>query len=278
MVDTGQNANARVKAYTSGIQKDRFEVHLDTWEDTTLYSAACNWLEIPADDPDFQFGSYSTLEDHPWYQPQTHSWRKITFKRQYSTPPTVVVWLTAFDMRRNKNWRLKTFATDVTKSGFTINIDTWEDSVLYSAVASWLAYTANRDGICSGRFSTLDLHTWHHPQLYNSAYETFSGLSNAFSAPPHGLFLAIDSLDIKHGHNLRLAVKASSISATGMTWHLDAWEDTILYSAGASYIALGSTSSPTHDIARSSTSSPAHDTLPTSGPTPTRAFSRLFGF
>lgn len=234
-VDVGNGANVRVKSYTSKIQLDRFEVNLDSWEETTLYGAGCAWLEIEADDKDFQFGSYHTIEDHPWTRPQIHNTRKITFKRAFATAPHVVVWLSCIDLSSGKNWRIKTFATDVSAKGFTIHIDTWADSVLYTAVASWLAYPVDRAGVTSGSFTTLDIRSWAQPQLYNSGHEAFK--SGVFEKPPK-MFLALNSLDMGRGRNMRLSVKADNVSATGMTWHLDSWEDSVLYSAGASYIAL----------------------------------------
>lgn len=233
-IDVGHHANARVKSYTSGIQPDRFEIHLDSWEDTKLYGAGCAWLEFEAES-DFQFGSYNTVEDHPWTRPQIHNTRKITFARAYSTTPKVVVWLSCIDLSSGKNWRVKTFATDVSPVGFTIHIDTWADSILYTAVASWVAYSAGKEGVASGSFTTLDTRSWNKPQMYNSGHEGFQ--NGVFEKPPR-MFLAINSLDIDHGQNLRLGVTADHVSAGGMTWHLNAWEDTILYSAGASYIAL----------------------------------------
>lgn len=234
-VDVGRNANVRVRSSTSGVQHDRFEIHLDSWEETTLYGAGCAWLELEATESDFQYGSYHTIEDHPWTQPQIHNTRNITFARAYPAVPKVVVWLSCIDLSSGKNWRIKTFATDVSAVGFTIHIDTWADSVLYTAVASWVAYSADREGVVSGSFSTLDSRSWTQPQMRNSGHEGFKG--GVFEKPPR-MFLAINSLDIDCGQNLRLAVTADHVSASGMMWHLDSWEDTIMYSAGASYIAL----------------------------------------
>lgn len=40
---------------------------------------------------------------------------------------------------------------------FTMHLDTWGDSILHSATASWTAYPVGRLDILSGEFSTTDL-------------------------------------------------------------------------------------------------------------------------
>lgn len=126
------DANIRVKAYTSDITNDSFKINIDSWSDSTLRSAGCTWLEIASSDPDFQFGSFNTQEDHPWNQPQLQTTRHIEFPRKFSGGPLkVVVWLTSLDMGREKNWRLKAYADNVTLTGFDLHIDTWFDSAVF---------------------------------------------------------------------------------------------------------------------------------------------------
>jgi hypothetical protein len=49
--------------------------------------------------------------------------------------------------------------------------------------------------------------------------------------------MAINSLDYACGRNLRLRLSTSSVTNTGLTWHLQSWWDSIMYSAGASFFA-----------------------------------------
>lgn len=235
MLDIGSNTSLCVKAYHSHIQKDSCNINLDSWAGTSLYGASCEWLEIGTNDPDWQSGIYDTLEDHPRHEYVMENSRTIHFAHAYSAPPVVVVWLTELDMSKDQDWRVKTFATNVMRTGFTIHINTWGDSVLYSGVATWVAYPATRIGVDSGRFRTLDIHSPKKSQYYTTGYKEFKG--NVFTSPPRVL-VALDSFDISHDRVLRLVAKVSSITATGMTWHLDTWLNTTVYSASASYIAL----------------------------------------
>lgn len=236
MIDVGNNGNPCVDSYARNIQKDQFDIHIDTKGSAKLHGLGCTWLEVEGNDLDFQFGRFCTQDDHSPFKPKTLNSRYITFQRAYPATPQVVVWLTAFDMDREKTWHVKTYTTNVTATGFTIHIDGWSDTILYSAAASWIAYPADRANISSGRFNIADIRYSGDFQLQNSSYVHFG--RNVFSTPPRVL-LAINLIDVIPEKNLRLKVSASSVSVAGMTWHLDSWSNTLLASAGASYIAMG---------------------------------------
>jgi len=138
-------------------------------------------------------------------------------------------------MAQDKNWRVTATATDVTATGFTMHLDTWWDTVLYVATAAWIAYPSDKAGVASGSYSTQDVRPWDKPQLTNSGRINFP--AGTFTGNPNVL-IAFNSLDIDHSRNLRLKLSADSVSKDGMNWNIDSWYDTILYLAGASYIAF----------------------------------------
>ncbi len=234
-LDVSNGANIRVNAFADNITACSGDVHINTWADTTLYSAGCTWFVAAANDPDFQVGQFCTTEDHPWQKPQLKTSRSIVFERAYASPPKVVVCLNQLDMVRGKNWRITATATDVTATGFTLHIDSWADTELYSATAAWIAYPSDKAGVVSGSYNTQDVRPWNKPQLANSGRVDFP--RGAFQRAPT-VFLAFNSMDIDASHNLRLKLGADSVSKDGLNWHIDSWADTILYSAGASYIAF----------------------------------------
>lgn len=236
-LDIDRDTISRVSAFASEIQCQGFKMHIDSWIDTKPYGAGCSWLQVEADDLDFQYGIYNTLEDHPSSVQQKCNTRQIKFKRAYARPPRVVVWLTSFAVGSGSSSRIRSFATGVTEVGFTIHIDTWADSRLYRAAASWIAYPQDRAGIASGSFSVNDLHSWTDPQLYNSAYEPFG--IGIFDQPPR-TFVALNMLDVSRDQNMRVDLHVDNVSAAGMSWHLNTLDTTILYSAGASYVAFRS--------------------------------------
>lgn len=233
-LDAGNNNNIRVQCYSSNIDETYFEINIDTWSGTQLYQASCAWMEIGPSHPDFQYGTYNTLEDHSWKDYRATNTRKVVFLHEYDVPPKVVVWLSALDMLWNRNWRVRAYATHITTTGFTLHIDTWGDSVLYSAAASWVSHPPDMPGVVSGSFSTSD--PSGVTQLSTTGFAAFD--RGVFDFPPRTI-MGINSLDIDRDRNLRIAVGATAVHANGMAWHLNSWGDTKLYSASASYIALG---------------------------------------
>jgi H-type lectin domain/Astacin (Peptidase family M12A) len=239
-LDISKDANIRINAYADRITTASMSVHLDAWADTPLYSAGCTWLEDRQDEFQIQVGDFSTKELHPWYEPTKTNSKWISFPRAFSSPPKVIVWLKSVDMAKNFNWRVETYPSyDVSTTGFTININTWADSILYSADASWIAYLPISDKvpIYSGSGDTKQYRNWSPPQLTNGAKVDFP--AGTFDKLPKTLLLAVNRFDFDYRHNLRFKVFANTVSEAGFRWHVDSWADSLCYGAGISYIAFG---------------------------------------
>src|ERR1700722_3565933 len=120
-LDIDKRANIRINAFVEPFTDDSVKVHLDASADTVLYSAGCTWLEVYAKDRDFQFGTFSTLDDHPYNKPRVATSRKITFTRPFhGKPPKVIVWLNELHISNKANWRCKAYATHIACDGFVI--------------------------------------------------------------------------------------------------------------------------------------------------------------
>jgi len=234
-VDIAPTTNIRVTAYADKITTTTADVHINTWDDTTLFSAAATWFRAAADDPDFQLGQASTLDSGRPQQPQTAI--PITFERPYAAPPQVVVWLNRFEMGYETNWRVAASASDVTARGFVLHLDSAGDTTLLSASAAWIAFPAAKAGVAGGSFSTSDVRRWDQPEPVTRGQIRFP--QRGFATPPSRVLVALNSLDMAAGHCLRLKVSAEKQSAQGAAWQIETWGgDSILYSAGASYLAL----------------------------------------
>lgn len=239
-LDISKAANIRISAYADRITTASMSVHLDAWADTALYSAGCTWLEDRQEEFDLQVGDFSTKELHPWNQPTRTNSKWMRFPRPFSSPPKVIVWLKSVDMAKNFNWRVEAYPShDVSTTGFTININTWADSILYSADASWIAYVQAPDKIMiqSGAADTRQYRPWNPAQLTNGAKVDFP--AGSFDRPPKTLLLAVNRFDFDHRYNLRFRAYADAISDAGFRWHVDSWADSLCYGAGISYIAFG---------------------------------------
>ncbi|KAK4225163.1 hypothetical protein QBC38DRAFT_537972 [Podospora fimiseda] len=233
-LDIGRSSNPRIMAFHQDTTTTKTDIHIDSYADTTVYSAGVSWFRHAANDPDFQSGSWSTTEDHPWDKPKTVTQKQITFPRAYASAPKVIVWLTHIDVNNGANFRVRATVSDITRTGFKLNLDTWADSTLHVATASWIAYPTGKAGVASGSFSTDDVRKWDQPRLLTSGKANFP--SGTFTKTPN-VIVALNMIDSERWTNLRVKSSASAVNKDGLTWHLDAWADTVLYRAGASYIA-----------------------------------------
>ena len=234
-LDISKDDCIRVVASAEDITKEGFKISLNTWEGTVLYSGGASWLELSPGYLEYQTGEFNTEDVYPWQNPQSGASRRINFARPFITPPKVIVFLKKLDMDRHRNWRIKTIASGIDAKGFTIHIETWADSILYGAVAGWIAYPEDRPYIFSGTANTMDVRPWDRPQLLNSKSIGFGGVQ--FWRTP-SVFMAINSLDFGCSANLRIWALAENVSPTGLTWRMDSWGDSIFYSAGVSILAV----------------------------------------
>lgn len=155
---------------------------------------------------------------------------------KYTSPPNILVWLTALDLDSKHNWRVRAAARNVTASGFDVVIESWADTVLYSAAVSWVAYPKDQAGVLSGRVSSSDYRDWFPAQTGNQSKVRFTV---PFDRPVPKVFVALSELDMDSSRNLRVKVYADKVSDKEFTWHGDAWGDSLLYTVGADWIAFG---------------------------------------
>lgn len=234
-LDIGHEHNIRITAAAADITQEKFTCSLNAWGDTVLYSASLTYLEAG---PSFEYlrtGTFSTTEVGKWQDHKPQNSKRINFARPFQgqQPPKVVCWLTTVDMDKDKNWRIKTYATDIDPRGFTVHIDSWDDTIMYQAAVTWLAYPADQPNVASGTFSTDDVRPANNPQQENTATVKFA---KGFGKTPK-LTMALSGFDYDCKKNLRLRLSNSAVTPTGVTWHLQAWVDSIMYRASASYFA-----------------------------------------
>ena len=171
-------------------------------------------------------------------RPPQETSQQIRFPRAFTREPEVVCWLNRLDMAsgEDRNWRIRAYASDVTSKGFTAHVDTWADSVMNGAGCCWIAFPQGKARVANGSFSTGDVRSWSDPRPKNSATVRFK--EGTFGQPPTVL-VAINMLDMAGNADLRVGVDVDQVTKDGFRWHLDTWEDSTMYAAGASWIALG---------------------------------------
>ncbi|KAG9019633.1 hypothetical protein FRB90_011979 [Tulasnella sp. 427] len=235
-LDYGKDKNLRVKAEVDKITQQGFVAKLNGWGDSVVYCAGLDYLALAPGQLEYDCGEYTTTSDHPWNRPQEKTSARIKFSHPFVTPPKVVVFLNSLDIDQSKNYRVKTYVSNVDTTGFTIHIDSWFDSILYSAKAGWVAYPEDRKDVCSGSVNITEVRPWDKPQHQNNQAVKFPENVNFCKAPQ--VFMALNSIDIDRKSNIRAKCYASNVTTRGLTWHADSWGDSVLYSAGMSYICI----------------------------------------
>lgn len=103
---------------------------------------------VPQWTPDYQTGQFGILSVRDRADTgHTNNAGEVFFKRPYATPPKVVVWIHAFDFGASAGWRLNAFPTNIRGKGFTVNVNSWSNTILYSANVSWVAWPAEEKGV-----------------------------------------------------------------------------------------------------------------------------------
>ncbi len=66
---------------------------------------------------------------------------EVSFTKPYDVKPKVMVSVSQIDADKGFNCRYNVEVLSVSRDGFTIKIQTWADSKVYSIGGYWLAYT-----------------------------------------------------------------------------------------------------------------------------------------
>ncbi|KAL9944226.1 hypothetical protein D7B24_006491 [Verticillium nonalfalfae] len=243
-LDLGNAANIRIRTAADKVSEGEFILNVDSWGDTQLFNATPTWIEFSPADSDYETGELNTLYNRsvgtlavPGDDGVRRDIESFAFSDdKYTEPPNIIVWLNALDLDKERNWRVRASAVNVTSSGFDLAIESWGDTLLYSATASWAAYPKRHEGVASGRVSTREIREWFPPIAEN--FKKIKFPPKSFDRAPK-VFVAINELDMNCSGNLRVAVSAEKVDASGFVWHGSSWGDSQLYTVGADWIAFG---------------------------------------
>ncbi|KAL8732411.1 MAG: hypothetical protein Q9166_002811 [cf. Caloplaca sp. 2 TL-2023] len=139
-VDMDSKYNWRIKTYATDVDTNGFTVHIDTWSDTIMYQAAMTWLAYPANQPNVTSGLFSTEDVRPWQKPQQENTATVNFGTKFSQTPKLAMALSGFDYDHTKNLRLRLSTSAVTEKAMTWHLQSWSDSIMYRASASYFAW------------------------------------------------------------------------------------------------------------------------------------------
>ncbi|KAH7323409.1 hypothetical protein B0J17DRAFT_528487, partial [Rhizoctonia solani] len=223
-IDETNRGNLRVKAYVKDVTAQGMTVHLDSWDDTDMYTTVAQWIT----DRDFQSGVADVKAT------QEYTTVNVKFDSEYASTPKVVCWLRAFDLDKDGDFRIDVTPVEVSLKGCQLKFRQWGTTKAYWIQASWIAYPANHCCIDSGSFDTQEQRDWQKPQHEHQKKVTFA---KKFERPPV-VYYAISRIDEANKGNPRAKSYVKDVTAQGMTAHLDSWNDTVMYTTVGQWIAI----------------------------------------
>ncbi|KAJ2912584.1 hypothetical protein MD484_g7824, partial [Candolleomyces efflorescens] len=236
MLDIGRTAHTviRVNTTTNNITKENFVCTARSWREGIFHNAKVDWIAI--DNPTWQCGVFNSQDTKTFDRSSEH---RINFSKPFEdAPPMVFVCFSGLDL--TGKWNARVYATNVDPAGFTIAIINCGEegglaSRLISAAVNWIAVPASdvmkKKNVWIGGFAT---------GRRENVFDSEGGHVDfrfTFKRTPK-VFVGLRQFSAGNERNLRLRVTKSSITTQGMDWNISKWDDTLLYSAGANFIAV----------------------------------------
>ncbi|KAH7161674.1 hypothetical protein EDB81DRAFT_351723 [Dactylonectria macrodidyma] len=229
MIHMGLTGNFLLLSEATNVQRGSgYTVGIRTWGNTHLINATCNVLSFDEADQRVKTGRV-----HWMHLPggNERSYRE-NFSRPFNKTPNVVVFISGFDTIKGKYIRVEVTASGIDKNGFTLNMRTWNDTIVYGIVASWIAHEPDDWTIRSG---TLD-----HP--FDPNLTRVGRCTKQYSSPlrrrPRKLFYAFSRIDVQPNSEIRLILDATcdeaKVDGVFSTW----MEESKFYLCSGSYVAI----------------------------------------
>jgi len=136
---SGRDHDYKVRAFADTITPEGFTAHLNTWDNGELHGAAMCWIAFPKRKLHVDSGRFSTTDVRKRTDPRPRTTAKVKFKQRFRVVPTVLAALSMIDAAGNADLRVNLSVSEVTREGFRWTLETWDDSTLYAAGASWIA-------------------------------------------------------------------------------------------------------------------------------------------
>ena len=226
MLDISKDADITISAKVDNVTKDRFTIHTDSWGDTKRYNTGASWIELAPYNFEYQNGEILFTPNG-----EAEMTSAIKFSDQFPTPPAVEVFLNALEMGKENAWHVLANATDVTTTGFNLNLKSWADTDLEHARVAWVALPADRPNVFGKNAGTE----------YKLSTRQSSGtvsFGSTFSKIPR-VFFGLKSISLGNDGDLKINVYVDNVTQTGFKWHLEAMEGGgTFYSAALSFICF----------------------------------------
>eukprot|EP01112_Ceratiomyxa_fruticulosa_P015255 TRINITY_DN4461_c0_g1_i1.p1 TRINITY_DN4461_c0_g1~~TRINITY_DN4461_c0_g1_i1.p1 ORF type:complete len:406 (+),score=98.20 TRINITY_DN4461_c0_g1_i1:106-1323(+) len=149
-IDSLAGEDLRLNFWPEGRSPTGFDVHVNTWKKSSIWSASIVWLAfdnnlIESQNARVELGSLNFLKNTPGYSLNEGSGDRTTqqpldFAKEFTDVPKVITALKMIDADHEKDVRIKSQALDITTKNAKLEVGTWLDSAIYGLHLNWLAY------------------------------------------------------------------------------------------------------------------------------------------
>jgi hypothetical protein len=92
-----------------------------------------------------QSGTWSVNQSIPGYSLDNNNGDRsitldINFTEPFTKKPKIILTITQLDSDKDVNLRYRPEAISISRDGFTLKVNTWADSKIFSLSGNWLAY------------------------------------------------------------------------------------------------------------------------------------------
>ena len=226
MLDISKDEDITISARVDGITTSQFTIHTDSWGKTKRHGTGASWIVLAPYNLEYQNGEVTFAP-----KGEAEMTSAIQFAYPFATPPRVEAFLNGLEMGKDKGWHVLANATDVTTTGFNLNLKSWADTNLVAAKVAWVAFPADRPNVYGNNAGT-----GYKPSTRNQSGTVSFG--STFSKVPK-VFYGFKSISFGNDGDLKVEVSVDNVKETGFTWHLDAMENGgTFYSAALSFICF----------------------------------------
>lgn len=193
-----------------------------------------SWVET-TDRTKRQVGLFNTKEFSTPTKPLSTMTQHIIFPSSFTSTPTVLLFITGFDLSKAHDWKLSTSVSKVSITGFDLTVTVGGDTQCFGAQISWVAYPSFLPAICGGTIASTDGTTTGVKRSGQTKFPTGKFVQDA---PPARVMVAFNSLDFQHGCDLKTRAYTDTITDTSFSWYAERVDGTSVGVAGLSWIAL----------------------------------------
>lgn len=230
-----------IKASTEEVRGDQFTLRIGVWGDGRMSDNGCNWLAVSPGDTRFRSGTYRinrrslALSGGQGYA--TSATLPVVYDAPFppGTQPTVVVWLSGFQMAANDLWHLGVAADAVSATGFSLKVSA-PHAWLYQASIAWFAYVPG--AARSGRFQETGVNAEQGD--YGTSLRKKGEV--LFETPFEGVPVVMQGVcSVEMAESPCVTVQVydpTEVTAEGFRWKVGTWGQTVCDKVGVAYVAL----------------------------------------